>query len=151
MGSGAVTGAGAAAFFTARAPVFAPAGAVVPVALVDFAGLACLAGAEGAFFVAGAALTAVLLVATGLSVALLLAGGVGSAFVSDWFVAALSPAMDSLHLSDAFAGLVVPGGVREGAQEGPDAGLVRCHGTQARPRRRCQLSRLRRREPISYG
>ena len=46
-------------------------------------------------------------VPTGLSVALLLAGGVGSAFVSDWFVAALSPAMDSLHLSDAFAGLVV--------------------------------------------
>jgi Ca2+:H+ antiporter len=46
-------------------------------------------------------------VPTGLAVALLLAGGVGSAFVSDWFVAALSPAMDSLHLSDAFAGLVV--------------------------------------------
>jgi Ca2+:H+ antiporter len=46
-------------------------------------------------------------VATRLSVALLLAGGVGSAFVSDWFVAELSPAMNALHLSDAFAGLVV--------------------------------------------
>jgi Ca2+:H+ antiporter len=38
---------------------------------------------------------------------LLVVGGVGSAFVSDWFVAALSPSMDKLGLSDAFAGLVV--------------------------------------------
>ena len=30
-----------------------------------------------------------------------------SAFVSDWFVAALAPAMASLHISEAFAGLVV--------------------------------------------
>ena len=40
---------------------------------------------------------------------LLIAGGVGSAFVSDWFVAALSPAMQRLHLSQAFAGIVVVG------------------------------------------
>lgn len=40
---------------------------------------------------------------------LLAAGGVGSAFVSDWFVSALQPAMHSLHLSAAFAGLVVVG------------------------------------------
>ncbi len=33
--------------------------------------------------------------------------GIGAAFVSDWFVDALRPAMDALHLSDAFAGLVV--------------------------------------------
>jgi Ca2+:H+ antiporter len=38
---------------------------------------------------------------------LLAVAGVASAFVSDWFVAALTPAMDKLHLSDAFAGLVV--------------------------------------------
>ncbi|WP_460355275.1 calcium:cation antiporter [Actinoallomurus acanthiterrae] len=33
--------------------------------------------------------------------------GVGAAFVSDWFVAALEPAMDSLGISQAFAGLVI--------------------------------------------
>lgn len=34
-------------------------------------------------------------------------GGVGSAFVSDWFVNALAPAIDQLHISKAFAGLVI--------------------------------------------
>jgi Ca2+:H+ antiporter len=43
----------------------------------------------------------------GLSIALLVIGGAGSAFVSDWFVAALQPTMDGLGVSDAFAGLVV--------------------------------------------
>jgi Ca2+:H+ antiporter len=43
----------------------------------------------------------------GLSIALLVVGGAGSAFVSDWFVAALEPTMRGLHVSDAFAGLVV--------------------------------------------
>jgi Ca2+:H+ antiporter len=38
---------------------------------------------------------------------LLLAAGIGSAFVSDWFVASLAPSMDRLHLSRAFAGLVI--------------------------------------------
>jgi Ca2+:H+ antiporter len=33
--------------------------------------------------------------------------GVAAAFVSDWFVAALTPAMDAAHISQAFAGLVV--------------------------------------------
>jgi Ca2+:H+ antiporter len=42
-----------------------------------------------------------------LSIALLAGGGVGSAFVSDWFVAALRPAIDQLHISAAFAGLVI--------------------------------------------
>jgi Ca2+:H+ antiporter len=38
---------------------------------------------------------------------LLLAGGVASAFVSEWFVDALAPAISQLHLSQAFAGLVI--------------------------------------------
>jgi Ca2+:H+ antiporter len=39
---------------------------------------------------------------------LVLAGsGVGAAFVSDWFVEALQPAMKSLGINDVFAGLVV--------------------------------------------
>jgi Ca2+:H+ antiporter len=46
-------------------------------------------------------------VALPLSVALLVAGGAGSAFVSDWFVAALRPTIDALNVSDAFAGIVV--------------------------------------------
>jgi Ca2+:H+ antiporter len=37
---------------------------------------------------------------------LFLAGG-GSAFVSDWFINGLVPAIDELHLSQAFAGLVI--------------------------------------------
>jgi Ca2+:H+ antiporter len=44
-----------------------------------------------------------------LAFALLAAGGVASAFVSDWFVNALSPAMESIGLSQAFAGIVVVG------------------------------------------
>ena len=31
----------------------------------------------------------------------------GAAFVSDWFVASLNPAIDALHLSKAFAGIVI--------------------------------------------
>jgi Ca2+:H+ antiporter len=42
-----------------------------------------------------------------LAVGLLALAGVGAAFVSDWFVVALEPAMDSLHISQAFAGLVI--------------------------------------------
>jgi Ca2+:H+ antiporter len=41
------------------------------------------------------------------TLALLTAGGVASAFVSDWFVAALAPAISQLNLSQAFAGLVI--------------------------------------------
>ncbi len=41
------------------------------------------------------------------AVALLAVGGVGSAFVSDWFVNSLAPAIDTLHFSRAFAGLVI--------------------------------------------
>ena len=42
-----------------------------------------------------------------LSVILLAFAGVGAAFVSDWFVEALQPAIKALHMSEAFAGLVV--------------------------------------------
>jgi Ca2+:H+ antiporter len=38
---------------------------------------------------------------------LLALGGLGAAFVSDWFVAALRPTIDQLHISDAFAGIVI--------------------------------------------
>jgi Ca2+:H+ antiporter len=43
----------------------------------------------------------------GLTVTLLVVGGVASAFVSDWFVNGLEPAISILHLSQAFAGLVI--------------------------------------------
>lgn len=42
-----------------------------------------------------------------LTLLVLGASGVAAGFVSDWFVDALKPAMDSLGISDAFAGLVV--------------------------------------------
>lgn len=42
-----------------------------------------------------------------LAVGMLVISAVGAAFVSDWFVHALEPAMKTLHISDAFAGLVV--------------------------------------------
>jgi len=38
---------------------------------------------------------------------LLIAGGVASAFVSEWFVNGLEPAIGVLHISQAFAGLVI--------------------------------------------
>ncbi|HTA06201.1 MAG TPA: hypothetical protein VK774_07540 [Solirubrobacteraceae bacterium] len=43
----------------------------------------------------------------GVTLALLLGAGAASAFVSDWFVNALSPAIVQLHVSQAFAGLVI--------------------------------------------
>jgi Ca2+:H+ antiporter len=42
-----------------------------------------------------------------LTLALLFAAGTASAFVSDWFVNALAPAIAQLDLSQAFAGLVI--------------------------------------------
>ena len=42
-----------------------------------------------------------------LTVIVLAAAGAGAAFVSDWFVEALQPAMKTLGISEAFAGLVV--------------------------------------------
>jgi Ca2+:H+ antiporter len=46
-------------------------------------------------------------VAAKQAVALLFVAGVAAAFVSDWFVAALQPTITQLHLSQAFAGLVI--------------------------------------------
>jgi Ca2+:H+ antiporter len=43
----------------------------------------------------------------GLSIILLTVSGVGAAFASDWFVAALEPAIEALGISQAFAGLVI--------------------------------------------
>jgi Ca2+:H+ antiporter len=42
-----------------------------------------------------------------VTLVLLIAAGGASAFVSDWFVAGLQPAIHQLHLSQAFAGLVI--------------------------------------------
>jgi Ca2+:H+ antiporter len=42
-----------------------------------------------------------------LAITLLAAAGVAAAFVSDWFVNALQPAMDALSINETFAGLVV--------------------------------------------
>lgn len=42
-----------------------------------------------------------------LAVGLLALAAVAAAFVSDWFVSALEPAMEALNISEAFAGLVV--------------------------------------------
>jgi len=42
-----------------------------------------------------------------LVLSMLLVSSIAAAFVSDWFVAALSPALSALHMSEAFAGLVV--------------------------------------------
>src|SRR3954447_7435534 len=42
-----------------------------------------------------------------VTIALLTAGGVGAAFVSDWFIDALSPAMAQIGVPKAFAGLVI--------------------------------------------
>jgi Ca2+:H+ antiporter len=42
-----------------------------------------------------------------LAAGMLAVGGVGSAFVSDWFINALEPAIRALDISHAFAGLVI--------------------------------------------
>jgi Ca2+:H+ antiporter len=46
-------------------------------------------------------------VSLAVTLVLLLAAGTASAFVSDWFVSALKPAIVQLHVSQAFAGLVI--------------------------------------------
>ena len=45
--------------------------------------------------------------ATPAGIVLLTVAGVASAFVSDWFVHALQPTITTLHISQAFAGLVI--------------------------------------------
>jgi Ca2+:H+ antiporter len=63
------------------------------------------------------------------SIGLLAAGGAGSAFVSDWFVAALRPTIDQLGVSEAFAGLVVVALAGNAVEN--VAGLVLAHKGQA--------------------
>jgi len=46
-------------------------------------------------------------IALATALMLLAAAGVGAGFVSDWFVGALKPSIHSLHISQAFAGLVI--------------------------------------------
>ena len=43
----------------------------------------------------------------GRAVSVLVAAGITTAFVSDWFVEALEPTIESWHISQAFAGLVI--------------------------------------------
>ena len=43
----------------------------------------------------------------GLAIGMLAAAGVGAAFVSEWFVAALQPAIVTLGINETFAGLVI--------------------------------------------
>jgi Ca2+:H+ antiporter len=42
-----------------------------------------------------------------LAIGMLAAAGIGAAFVSDWFVEGLTPAMEAAHISETFAGLVI--------------------------------------------
>ena len=42
-----------------------------------------------------------------LTIIVLIASGAGAAFVSDWFVEALQPAMKALGINDVFAGLII--------------------------------------------
>ncbi len=48
-------------------------------------------------------------IAMPVAVGLLAVAGVGAALVSDWFIASLDPAIQTLHLSKEFAGLVIVG------------------------------------------
>lgn len=68
-----------------------------------------------------------------LAVGVLAVAGIGAAFVSDWFVMALEPAMKALHLSETFTGLVVVAiagnavenvvGIQLAARNKPDYGV----------------------------
>jgi Ca2+:H+ antiporter len=42
-----------------------------------------------------------------MAIGMLAATGVGAAFVSEWFVSALQPAMDAIGINEVFAGLVI--------------------------------------------
>ncbi|MEA2196105.1 MAG: Ca2+:H+ antiporter [Solirubrobacteraceae bacterium] len=62
-------------------------------------------------------------------IGLLVAGGVGSAFVSDWFVHALQPTIHALHISKAFAGLVIVAIAGNGVEHA--VGIVLAYRKQA--------------------
>ena len=63
------------------------------------------------------------------AVILLALAGVGAAFVSDWFITALDPAIKSLGISKAFAGLVIVAIAGNAAENA--TGLVLAHKGQA--------------------
>jgi Ca2+:H+ antiporter len=58
------------------------------------------------------------------ALALLAVAGAGSAFVSDWFVSALAPAVRVLDLSRAFAGLVIVGIAGNAVEHGAGVALA---------------------------
>jgi Ca2+:H+ antiporter len=68
-----------------------------------------------------------------LAITVLAGTGVLAALVSDWFVAALTPALSTLHISQSFAGLVIVAiagnavenvvGIQQAARNRPDAAL----------------------------
>jgi Ca2+:H+ antiporter len=62
-------------------------------------------------------------------IGLLVAGGVGSAFVSDWFVHSLQPTIHALHISKAFAGLVIVAIAGNGVEHA--VGIVLAYRKQA--------------------
>jgi Ca2+:H+ antiporter len=68
-------------------------------------------------------------VALALAVGLLVVAGVGSAFVSDWFVHALQPAIRTLHISKSFAGLVIVAIAGNGVEHA--VGIALAHRDQA--------------------
>ncbi|HSZ69811.1 MAG TPA: hypothetical protein VK756_05565 [Solirubrobacteraceae bacterium] len=82
---------------------------VVPYLRSDVAPGAAGEGAEPAAIgtAAGGTVQAGPRLSLAVTLTLLVVAGVGSAFVSDWFVGALSPAIAVLHISQAFAGLVI--------------------------------------------
>jgi len=63
--------------------------------------------AQGASATAGTAATPSPRLSLAVTLALLAVAGTSSAFVSDWFVNGLKPAIVQLHVSQAFAGLVI--------------------------------------------
>jgi Ca2+:H+ antiporter len=78
----------------------AAAGAT-PGRALDADGAPAAGGAAGAAGLTGPRLS------LGVTLALLVVAGSASAFVSDWFVNGLEPAILQLHISQAFAGLVI--------------------------------------------
>jgi Ca2+:H+ antiporter len=69
------------------------------------------------------------LVSLPIAIGLLVAAGTAAAFVSDWFVSSIDPAVQSLGISKAFAGLVIVG-IAGNAVENV-AGLVLAHKGQS--------------------
>src|SRR5262249_3425473 len=77
----------------------------------------------------------------GLAVTVLVLASAGAAVVSEWFVEALEPAIEALHISQAFAGIVVVAiagnavenvaGIRLAAKNRPDYAMsVILHGSR---------------------